>query len=324
MHRMPLQSLFSAILIVLPAVFVVDSIEASHDSTPISVRVPADKAALNVKVNSELVQIPVTVTDRADQVVDHLNKEVFSVYENGVPQTIAHFETGEAPISVCLVFDSSGSMANKLHRSLEAVHELLNAAVSDDEYCLIRFSDRPEVMVRMSNGPAAVAAAMNRIYPGGWTALLDAIYLGMEEVKRGHNHRKAIVLISDGGDNRSLHTRQEIKQLAREADAQIYSVGILSPEMLLVQPEEVVGPSLMENISHHSGGRLFRIHGVDELPSAIVKITMALRHQYILGYYPKDVHNDGKYRRINVRLNLPKGMSRLRAQWRAGYYAPNE
>jgi VWFA-related protein len=324
MHRMPLRSLFSAILIVLPAVFVVDSIEASHDSAPITVRAPADKAALSVKVNSDLVQIPVIVTDRADHVVDHLNQQVFSVYENGVQQTIAHFETGEAPMSVCLVFDSSGSMANKLHRSVEAVNELLTAAIPGDEYCLVRFSDRPEVMVRMSNGTSAVATAMNRIYAGGWTALLDAIYLSIEEVKRGHNHHKAIVLISDGGDNRSLHTRREIKQLAREADAQIYSIGILSPEILLMHAEEVVGPSLMENISDHSGGRLFRIHGVDELPSAVTKITMALRHQYILGYYPKHARNDGKYRRINVRLNLPKGMSGLRAQWRAGYYAPSE
>jgi len=322
---MPLQrSLFSAVLIILPMVVVADSIEASHNWAPTTVRVPADKSALSVKVNSDLVQIPVTVTDRSDHVVGHLSKEVFAVYENGVQQTITHFETGEAPISACLVFDSSGSMANKLHKSVEAVHQLLNAAISDDEYCLIRFSDRPEVMVRMSNGPAGVAAAMNRIYPGGWTALLDAMYSGMEEVKRGHNRRKAIVLISDGGDNRSLHTRREIKHLAREADAQIYSVGILSPETLLLHPEEVVGPSLMENISQHSGGRLFRIHGIDELPSAISKITMALRHQYLLGYYPKDAHNDGKYRRISVRLNLPKGTSGLRAQWRAGYYAPNE
>ena len=139
--------------------------------SPITVPAPANEAALSVKVNSDLVQIPVTVTDKEDQAVEHLNKEIFLVYENGVQQTIAHFEPGEAPISACVVFDSSGSMKNKLHNSVEAIHQLLNAAMSDDEYCLVRFSDWPEIMVGITNGSAAVAAAMNGIYPGGWTAL---------------------------------------------------------------------------------------------------------------------------------------------------------
>jgi VWFA-related protein len=313
-------------LIVLLAVLIVDAVEASRKPSPsITVPAPANEAAVSVKVNSDLVQIPVTVTDKADEAVEHLNKEIFLVYENGVQQTIAHFESGEAPISACLVFDSSGSMKNKLHKSVAAIHQLLNAAMSDDEYCLVRFSDWPEIMVGITHGSAAVAAAMNGIYPSGWTALLDAIYLGMQEVKRGHNRRKAIVLISDGGDNRSLHTRREITRLVREADAQIYSIGIMSPPgELLLHPEQVIGPALMNNISRQSGGRLFRIHEIDELPFATAKITMALRHQYVLGYYPKDAHNDGKYRRITVKLNLPRGTSGLRAYWRAGYYAPSE
>jgi len=319
-----LQSLFLAVLIALPAVSGADGSGASRKySVASTVPAPGD-AAVSVRVNSDLVEIPVTVVNKADQVIEHLDKEVFAVYENGVPQTIAHFETGEAPISACVVFDSSGSMRDKLHRSIEAVKELLNAAISDDEYCLVRFSNEPELMVKISNGPDSVARAMDRIYPGGFTALLDAIYAGMQEVRNGHNRRKAIILISDGGDNRSLHTRQEIKQLVREADAQIYSIGIITPEALLVQPEEIVGPSLMENISHQSGGRLFRIHKSDDLPSAISKITVALRHQYVLGYYSKDDRHDGKYRRVTLKLNVPKTTSGLRAYWRAGYYAPNE
>lgn len=215
-------------------------------------------------------------------------------------------------------------MRDKLHRSIEAVQQLLNAAISDDEYCFVRFSNQAELTVRMSNGPADVAAAMNRVYAEGFTALLDAIYAGMQEVNRGHNRRKAIILISDGGDNRSVHTRQEIKQLVRETDAQIYSIGIITPESLLVQPEEIAGPSLMENISHQSGGRLFRIHRSHDLPPAISKISVALRHQYILGYYSSDTRHDGKYRRVTVKLHVPKTTSGLRAYWRTGYFAPNE
>jgi hypothetical protein len=137
MRRKPvLRSVFSRILIVLLVVLVVDAEEASRKSSaPITVPVPTREPALTVKVNSDLVQIPVTVTNKADQVVEHLNKEMFLVYENGVQQTIVHFESEEAPISACLVFDSSGSMANKLYKSVEAIHELLDAAIADDEYC---------------------------------------------------------------------------------------------------------------------------------------------------------------------------------------------
>lgn len=324
MHHIPfLRSLVCAVLILFPPALVIGAEASRGNSAKINVPAPADRGGLSVKVNSDLVEIPVTVMDKADQAVEHLSRETFLIYENGVQQTIAHFGTGDAPISACLVFDSSGSMATKLHRSVEAVQELLNAAVSNDEYCLVRFSDRPEVMVRMSNGPAGVAAAMNRIYASGWTALLDAIYLGMREVRSGRNRRKAIVLISDGGDNRSLHTRREIRQLAREADTQIYSIGILSADSLLA-PEEVGGPSLMENISRQSGGRLFRIRRIDDLPSAIAKITAALRHQYVLGYYPRESRHDGKYRRVTVKFNDPKITSGLRAYWRTGYFAPEE
>jgi VWFA-related protein len=313
-----------AVLTALAALSGADGVEKSRKYSA-AITVPSSRAAaISLRVDSDLVQIPVTVVNKADQVVEHLDKEAFAVYENGVPQTIAHFETGEAPISACLVFDSSGSMRDKLHRSIEAVQELLDAAISDDEYCLVRFSDEAELMVSMRNGPAGVTAAMNRIYPGGFTALLDAIYAGMQEVTHGRNRRKAIILISDGGDNRSVHTRQEIKELVREADAQIYSLGIVTPEALLVQPEEIIGPSLMESISHQSGGRLFRIHKIDDLPSAISKIGVALRHQYVLGYYSKDDRHNGKYRRVTVKLNLPKTSSGVRAYWRTGYYAPSE
>jgi Ca-activated chloride channel homolog len=325
MHRATvLQSLASAVLIVLTPLSLVGAEATRRNSAAITVGPSADRAAVNLKVNSDLVEIPVTVMDKADQAVEHLSSEMFLIYENGVQQTIVHFETAEAPISACVVFDSSLSMAPKLRQAVEAVRALLNAAISDDEYCLVRFSDQPEVMVRMSSGPQGVAAAMNRIYAGGWTALLDAIYVGMQEAKRGHNRRKAIVLISDGGDNRSRHTRRDIKQSAREADTQIYSLGIGTPDALLANPEEIDGPSLMKDISHQSGGRLFRIHRMDNLASAIGKINAALRHQYVLGYYPKEDRHDGKYRRVTIKLNAPKMTSGLRAYWRAGYYAPQE
>jgi Ca-activated chloride channel family protein len=283
-----------------------------------------DKSAISVRVDTNLVQIPVTVTDKNDQSVINLSKDNFTVYEDGVQQAIAHFETGESPISACLVFDSSASMADKIHRSLEALSEVLDTAVAGDEYCLIRFSNSPVTMVGMTEGTTQVASALTRIHPAGFTALLDAIYSATQEVRRGHNRRKAIVLISDGGDNRSEHTIHQIVRLVREADAQIYSIGILSPEEQIFSQEEVNGPALMKTISHDSGGRLFRIHQIGDLPSAVAKVNAALRHQYLLGYYPKRARSDGKYRHITVKLDLPRGTPHARAYWRAGYYPPLE
>ena len=275
-------------------------------------------------VDSNLVQIPVTVMDKKDQVVEDLSKESFSVYENGVAQTIVHFGFEEAPISVCLVFDSSLSMANKLEKAIEAANEVLGASKPDDEYCLVRFSDWPSVLVGLTKNPAHVTSAVSRIYPEGFTALLDGIYTGMAEVKHAQNRHKAIVLISDGGDNRSRHTQRQIKDLVREADVQIYAIGVLSPEGQIFSQEEIDGPALMKGLSRESGGRLYRIHNLSDLPVAAAKINMALRHQYLLGYYPKQIHNDGKYRHIAVKLSPPKGVSGLRAYWRSGYYAPKD
>jgi Ca-activated chloride channel family protein len=202
------------------------------------------------------------------------------------------------------------------------VLELLEASDAEDEYCVVRFSDSPEVLVRMTHDKAQVSSALYRIHPYGWTALLDGVHLATQEVRAGHNHRKAIVLISDGGDNRSRHTEKSVKRQVRETDAQIYSIGIVGPDDQLLYPVEVDGPNLMRKISNQSGGQLFLIHEIDDLPFAIRAIESAIRHQYVLGYYPTVNRADGKYRHVTVKLRSPEGEPHLKAYWRAGYYAP--
>jgi Ca-activated chloride channel family protein len=185
---------------------------------------------LHIQVTSDLVQIPVTVTDKTDNVITDLDRDSFTVYEDGVEQTIVHFGLEEAPVSACLVFDSSLSMVGSLRTAIEAVNQILDTAALEDEYCLVRFSNWPEMMVKLSSGPGLVAGAIRRIFAEGSTALLDAIYLGIQEVKLGQNRHKAIILISDGNDNHSRHTEREIKELVRETDVQIYSIGVESSE----------------------------------------------------------------------------------------------
>ena len=278
---------------------------------------------LALSVDSNLVQIPVTVVDNADRVVDDLTAQSFSLYENGIEQKIAHFGSYDGPISACVLFDASGSMAGKFHESIEAVKEFLDFAGSGDEYCLVRFDDWAQTVVRMTHDPERITTALNALYPAGWTALLDGISVGVKEVKLGHNSRKVIVLISDGGDNRSLLTQRQVRRLVREAGAQIYSIGIFSSDQSFI-PAGADGSKLLKSMSSESGGRFFRIHGTDELPSAVDKIMLTVRRQYLLGYYPRSARRDGKYRSVVVKVSPPGGTPKVHAYWRAGYYAPSE
>ena len=283
-----------------------------------------DSPALALRVDSDLVEIPVTVVDTGDRLVNNLGVQSFSLYEDGNQQTIAHFASYDGPISACVLFDSSGSMAGKIRESIEAVKEFLELAVSGDEYCLLRFDDWPETVVGMTQDPARIAVALKGMYPAGWTALLDGISVGVEEVRRGHNRRKVILLISDGGDNRSHQTQRQVRRIVREAGAQIYSIGIFPNNDRTRIPEGANGSKLLKGISSESGGRFFLIRETAELPSAIEKILSATRRQYILGYYPRNNNRDGQYRRIIVKVNPSNGGSRVHAYWRSGYYAPTE
>ena len=302
---------------------VASSLSGANDEAATTSRKDAGDASVTLKVNSDLVQIPVTVTDKSDRVIANLPKESFAIFENGVEQRLVHFGSGEAPVSLCIVFDTSSSMGNKLRKSIEALNEILETAVSGDEYCLVRFSERPEIVAPIALGPAAVASATGRIYSGGSTALLDAIGVGIQEVRRGNNRHKAIALISDGGDNRSIHTQRETEELVRQADVQIFSVGIVGRDTHMSSREEINGPALMKSISRESGGSYFCIHEVTELAAAIDKLNTELRYQYVLGYYSKSDRDDGKYRHVKVKIHPPRGTPSIRASWRTGYYAPH-
>ena len=307
--------------------------EATHSnarSSPV-VLDQTNQPATSLRVTTDLVQIPVSVVDKEDRTVEGLSKENFYIFENGSAQAIVHFAPEDGPISACLVLDASGSMTTKFNRSIEAVHQVLGAAIAGDDYCLIRFNDSAEVLVNMTNNSTRIADMVQRTIPQGWTALLDAIYSGMQEVKNGRNWRKAMILISDGGDNRSRHTKKEILRMVREGDAQIYSIGIVPRGdqadwhygvPLAFSPEEINGPALMKDISHRTGGRSFLIHEIDDLPAVIARITQELRHQYVLGYYPA-ITGTGGYRQIAVKVKTANGI-KVRAYWRSGYYAPTQ
>jgi len=257
--------------------------------------------------------------------VTGLEKENFRIFEDKVEQDISQFSSEDAPLSVGIVFDCSGSMGSKLLMSRKAVAQFFKTANPEDEFFLVEFSDRAELAIKFTTSLEEIQNRLTFTQSRGKTALLDAVYLGLHEMKKGKNARKALLIISDGGDNNSRYTETEVKNLVREADVQIYAMGIFEPAASRGRTaEEMGGPTLLSEIAEQTGGRHFPVENLSELPNIAEKIGIELRNQYIIGYSPKNLERNGKYRRVQVKLVQPKGLPPLRAFWRLGYYAPTQ
>lgn len=277
----------------------------------------------NIRVESSLVLIPVTVTDPLNRFVTGLDKENFRLLEDKSEQRITHFASEDAPLSVGLVFDTSGSMGNKLSKSREAVAQFFKTANPEDEFFLVTFNDRPELVIGFTTSLEEVQNKLTFTQSKGRTSLLDGVYMALHTMKKARNPRKALLIISDGGDNSSRYTESEVKNLVREADVQIYAIGIFEPVSSRSRTaEELSGPSLLSEIAEQTGGRHFPVENLNELSDVAAKIGIELRNQYIIGYTPSNTGRDGKYRRVQVKLIQPRGLPPLRAYWRLGYYAP--
>lgn len=275
-----------------------------------------------ISVNVNLVLVPVTVTDPMNRLVTGLDKENFNIFEGNKYEDIKTFSSEDEPITVGVIFDMSGSMSNKLEKSKQAVIEFFKTANPEDEFFLIAFNDRPELISDFTSSIEDIQGKL--VYPvaKGRTALLDAIYFGMNKMRNAKYQKKALLIVSDGGDNRSRYTDHEVKSMVKEADVMIYSVGLFDYNPSTA--EERSGPYLLSEISDATGGRLFRIDDVSELADTAAKIGIELRNQYVIGYRPSNAAHDGKWRKIKVKLNPPKGLPQLIVHAKTGYYAPTQ
>ena len=264
-----------------------------------------------------------TVTDPFNRFVTGLDKENFKIFEDKKEQVISQFSSEDAPLSVGVIFDCSGSMGAKLEKSRQAVAQFFKTANPEDEFFLVQFSDTADLVQPFTRNLEEIQNRLTFTQSKGRTALLDAIYLGLHEMKKARNPRKALLIISDGGDNNSRYTEREIKNLVKEADVQIYAIGIYEPYAARGRtPEEANGPGLLTEIAEQTGGRQYAVDNLNELPDIAAKIGMELRNQYVLGYAPQNQEHDGKYRHVQVKLVQPHGLPPLRAFCRLGYYAP--
>ncbi len=284
------------------------------------------RTGTTIAVHSDLVLIPVTVTDRSGKVVSGLEKEHFTVFENSRPQEITHFAAEDAPASIGIVFDASDSMEPRLQKAREMVKVLLGQSNRDDEFFFVRFSTEARVTVPMTSRREAIQDQVERMRLGGTTALLDAVRVAIDEMQQHAKYtRKALILISDGEDNASHSKVSDLKSAVKQQDILIYAIGITdTPAYSYAATSPPTGAELLNEIASHTGGRLFEVNKLKQLPDIAAKICGWLRNQYVLGYVPNDSARDGSYRTVQLKIARPKGFPRLHAVWRKGYYAPKE
>jgi VWFA-related protein len=275
----------------------------------------------NLRVDSNLVLVPVSVCDPTNRPVTGLEKEHFKVFDDKIEQNVTHFSMDDEPVAVGLVFDVSGSMGPKLRMSRYAAAQFFRSSGNDDEFFLVTFSDQVKLVVPLTKDVEDIQNQLTFAQSKGRTALLDAMMLAMHEMKKSKKNRKALLIISDGGDNSSRYTESEVRAAVRENDVLIYAIGVYEPFGGRGRtPEEAAGPGLLTELCEQTGGRHFPAD-TNELPDIAAKIGVELRNRYVLGYSPSDQVRDGRYHKVEVKVVPPRGLPKLNAHWRLGYFA---
>jgi Ca-activated chloride channel homolog len=274
-----------------------------------------------LKSTTDMTLVNVSVTDPMGRIVTGLEQDDFRVFEDGTEQEIVYFASQDVPVSIGVIFDMSGSMNDKIQKSRNAAVQFFRTANPQDEFFLVDFNDRAELITPFTSSVDRLQNQLMYTAAHGLTALYDGVYLGLSQMRSAHHPRKALLILSDGGDNHSRYTETEIRRFVQEADVQIYAIGLFEAGGGPT-PEEREGPALLADLTQMTGGRMFVVQNLSELPDIATKISMELRNQYVLGYIPSNRRPDGKWRKIKVRLRPPKGLPPLTVYARSGYYAP--
>jgi Ca-activated chloride channel family protein len=297
----------------------VDAKDVKHDTPGLTI-----KPGKMLHTDVDVALVNVTVTDPYNRLVTGLEPDNFRVFEDNNEQEVVSFSSEDVPISIGVIFDLSGSMSNKISKAREAAIQFFKTANPADEFFLVSFNERAELTSAFTNSVEDLQSRMMTTSPKGRTALLDAIYLGLSQMRGAHNAKRALLILSDGGDNHSRYNESDIKRLVKEADTQLYAIGIFDPLGNRNRtPEELNGPSLLTDITDMTGGRVFAVERIEDLPDIATKIGMELRNQYVLGYHPSNKAHDARWRKIKVKLRAPKGLPPLNVFAKTGYYAPS-
>jgi Ca-activated chloride channel family protein len=280
--------------------------------------VDSDKPVI---INSDLITLTVTVTDMYGRFVTGLGKQAFSVFDDKSQQEISFFSDEDAPVSLGVIFDVSGSMSGeKILRAREALSRFIDTSHTSDEYFLIGFNNRAQLLLDKTRNSDALLDKLTFVQTKGQTALYDAAYLGVEKVTRGTHQKRAVLLISDGQDNSSRYTFSELRRLLKESDVIIYSIGIVDGNDNN-NTLGMTGRAILEELAGVSGGKAFFPGTTAEMNDTFERIALELRTQYSIGYRPSNFVNDGKWHKIKVKVQPPRGFPRLFVRGREGYYS---
>jgi Ca-activated chloride channel family protein len=313
--------------LVLIASIGVCAIDSESQSLTGKMPLPADSqpGALSpersLKIDVDLVLVNATVTDLNNRFVTGLEKEHFQIFEDKVEQKISQFSNEDVPASIGLLFDVSNSMTEKLARAKDAAVAFLKTSNPQDEFFLVTFSDRPKVDEEFTSDIGEIQNRLAYKSSKGCTTLYDSVYLALEKLKKSHNPKKAILLITDGEDTCSRYVLANVKSAVKESDTQIFAIGIVSAYYSELSQGRV-GRAVLEEMAEMTGGKAYFPSSVYELEDICTKIAIELKNQYILGYTPANATRDGRWRKIRVKINAPKGLPTLSIRSKSGYYAP--
>jgi Ca-activated chloride channel homolog len=298
--------------VLLPLGSVCHSEEWQDSKLSIRARKPDSRSSPTLRADVSLILVPVSVTDVYDRPIMALPKESFRLLEDGVEQNIVTFSREETPVSMGLLFDTSGSMKNRLAASLEAIKHVFEGSMPGDEFFVVQFADQARALGGFTSDPEEIQSRLGMVEARGWTALLDAVAMGTHQMKKAKNRRRVLLVLSDGNDNNSRFSESEIRSMVIEGDVRVYAVALN------------YRPRLLRQLADETGGKVLVAQTMAELPDVVQRLSAEIRSQYILGYSSKNEQNDGKYRRVKVEVVQPAGAPKVNAAWRRGYYAPPE
>ncbi len=304
----------------LPAAQSPASLPTQDPPTPPAQQTKPQEQAPVVKERTEVVTLTVTVTDPYNRLVTGLDKQNFVVFEDKIKQPIEFFADEDVPVSLGIIFDVSGSMKGKVDRAREALKAFVQASHDSDDFFLVGFNQRANLLAEFTDGDSLLNK-LTFVDTRGQTALYDAAYLGIEKVRQGRHNKRALLLISDGQDNSSRYSYGELRKLLKEADVQIYCIGIVEIGGGSGGSLDLQGQSILEEMSQVTGGKAFFPRSAAELEDATTRIALELRRQYSIGYIPTNVNRDSRWHKIKVEVKPPRGLPKLSVRAKDGYYA---
>jgi Ca-activated chloride channel family protein len=275
--------------------------------------------------DANVVLINATILDRHERPVRGLTRDSFHVLEDGSEQIITYFGEEDVPISLAVLLDVSGSMDRKIAGARQALSAVLSGPNEGDEFSLITFAEHPRVTVPWTTAAAEIENSVLMDQAHGRTSLLDAIALGIRQLRQSKNPRRALVVLSDGGDNFSSYTERQLSSMLDEADVQMYAIEMSDTAFLPEESAEVsAGPDLLSRLCGRTGGRYLQVQTGRQLAVAADQLGKELRSQYVLGYAPPKGSADGKFHHVRLQVTRPPGSPKLSVYWRQGYRAPPE